>query len=503
MSHEPNRLSADQYRDTRLRHYVKPASGVHNARGTTYRSVDPYTQAPWAVVPDGGSADVDQAVEAARHAFHGEWGTMSGSGRAALMRALATLVSQEAETLAQLETRDSGKVLREARMQVRALPEWLDYYAGFADKLRGDSISVNNSNIFAYTRRDPVGVVGAVVPWNSPLLLTVSKMAPALAAGCTLVIKPSEHTPVTALELAALAGKAGFPKGVINVVTSASSSTGKALVGHKHVGKIAFTGSTRVGASVLRSVADNFTRVALELGGKSAQIVFDDADLDAAANGVIAGIFAASGQSCMAGSRLLVQRSIHDDLVARIMSSSSNIRLGDPMDDATDMGPLANTDQYEKVQRYVASAVDEGAIAVECGTSRPPNGWFIRPTILTEVTPTMTVWREEIFGPVLSVVPFDTEDEAVALANDTKYGLAAGVWSSDIHRCHRVAHRLQAGTVWLNAYRVCAPAVPFGGFKASGVGRENGIEGVLEYTETKAVWVELSGAVRDPFKWGG
>jgi (Z)-2-((N-methylformamido)methylene)-5-hydroxybutyrolactone dehydrogenase len=473
------------------------------ASGRTYATLDPYRGQPWATVPDGDAADVDLAVAAARGALSGPWGQSSGFARAKLLRRLGDLIARDADALAAVETRDSGKLLREMRGQLATLPEWFWYFAGLADKLEGATIPSDRPNFLVYTRHEPVGVVGAIVPWNSPLLLLCWKLAPALAAGCSFVAKPSDHTPVSAIQLAGLLAEAGFPPGVFNVVTGFGPAVGRALAGHPGIDRLAFTGSTATGIQVAHAAADNLTRVSLELGGKSAQVVFDDADLDAAANGVIAGVFAATGQTCMAGSRLLVQRRVHDALVRRIAARAEAIRLGDPTAPDTEMGPLAHQAQYEKVLGFLASAADDGATVAAGGSAAESlGGFFVRPTVLTGVAPSMAVACEEIFGPVLSVLPFDTEEEAVALANDSRYGLAGGVWTKDVHRAHRVAHRLRAGTVWINAYRVVAPNVPFGGYGMSGIGRENGIEAVREYTETKAVWVELTGGTRDPFTLG-
>jgi aldehyde dehydrogenase (NAD+) len=348
-------------------------------------------------------------------------------------------------------------------------------------------------------------VVAAILPWNSPLLLLTFKLAPALAAGCTFVAKPAEQTPMSVLQVGELFAEAGFPPGVFNVVTG-DAETGKALVAHPSVAKVAFTGSTDSGKHVMKSAADHLAKVTLELGGKSPNIVFEDADLEAATNGVIAGIFAATGQTCVAGSRLLVQRSVHDELVQRVAARARTIKLGNPLETTTEMGPVAFRDQFEKILSYVDLGLAEGAELVSGGKAATEpdleGGYFVQPTIFTGVRNDMRIASEEIFGPVLSVIPFDTEDEAIAIANDTMYGLGAGVWTKDLQRAHRVAHAVRAGSVWVNSYRMITYNVPFGGYKQSGIGRENGLSAVRDYTETKSVWIELSGQTRDPFVLG-
>jgi aldehyde dehydrogenase (NAD+) len=388
-------------------------------------------------------------------------------------------------------------------MQTSYLPQWYYYYGGLADKVEGSVIPTDKPEVFNYTRYEPLGVVAALVPWNSPLLLTTWKLAPALAAGNTVVIKPSEFTSASTLDFMRLVEQAGFPPGVVNVVTGFGSEVGEPLVAHPLVAKVAFTGSDATGQKIYETAARGLKRVSLELGGKSPNIVFDDANIDNAVKGVISGIFAATGQTCIAGSRLLVQRSIHDQFVDRLVALARTARMGDPMLPQTQVGPVTTRPQFEKILSYLTIAKGEGA-EVALGGSRGThpecgNGWFVEPTIFTNVNNRMRIAQEEVFGPVLAVIPFDDEEEAIAIANDVVYGLAAGVWTESMKRAFTMAERLQAGTVWVNTYRAVSYLSPFGGYKRSGLGRESGQEMIKEYLQVKSVWISHAASVPNPF----
>ncbi|MGR3376284.1 aldehyde dehydrogenase [Salipiger abyssi] len=475
-----------------------------SASREVFQSYNPFTGEPWSEIPKCDARDVDAAVEAAHDALYsGEWGRIAPTQRGALMRKLGDLITREAEKLAAVEVRDNGKLLAEVNGQVRYLPQWLYFYGGLADKINGAVVPIDKPDMFTYTLREPVGVVAAIVPWNSPLMLMMWKLAPALAAGCTFVLKPSEHTSASALEFAALMQEAGFPPGVFNVVTGFGKDVGDPLTAHPKVAKIAFTGGEAAGRTIMENAAPSFKRLTLELGGKSAQIVFPDADLDAAVSGGIAGIFAATGQTCIAGSRLLVHESIYDAYLDRFVASAKTARMGDPMEMGTQVGPVTTKPQFERILSYIEIAKGEGARCVLGGNAagRPEcgSGWFIEPTVFADVRNDMRIAQEEVFGPVVSVIPFREDEEAYAIANDTSYGLAAGVWTSSIKRATVAPKRLRAGTVWVNTYRAASFLMPFGGVKASGFGRENGIEAINQYLETKSVWLSYEAETKNPF----
>jgi aldehyde dehydrogenase (NAD+) len=469
------------------------------AGGEWFDSHDPYRGEVWARIPRGCAEDIDRAVAAARRAMTtGPWATMTPSARARCMRKLGDLVAENAERLATIEVRDNGKLMSEMLGQLRYHPEWWYYFAGLADKVEGAVPPIDKPDIFAFTTHEPVGVVGALTAWNSPLLFIAWKCAPALAAGCAVVVKPSEFTSASSLEFAALTRQAGFPDGVFNVVAGFGPEAGAALVEHKDVAKITFTGSDATGARIYAAAAKGLKRVSLELGGKSPNIVFADADLDAAAAGAVSGIFAATGQTCVAGSRLLVQNSIRDTFTEKLLGIAKTAKIGDPMQPDTNIGPVTTAPQYQKILDYIAIAKGEGARCLfGGGPAEGPGltgGQFVLPTIFTDVTNQMRIAQEEVFGPVLSIIGFEDEAQAVEIGNDVIYGLAAGVWTKDIARAIRMSRALKAGTIWVNTYRAISYMMPFGGMKHSGIGRESGIEAIHEYLETKSVWISISDA---------
>ncbi|APT94441.1 carnitine dehydratase [Corynebacterium stationis] len=487
---------------TRINHFINGES-VAPSENDYLESTNPATLDVLYEFARGSEKDVERAVNAADDAFRNPaWAGLTQTQRGHLLRKLGDVIGQNADELARLESLDNGKLLREMKGQLKGVPEYLYYYGGLADKIQGSQIPANSLDIINFTQREPLGVVGAITPWNSPLTLTISKLAPALAAGNTLVIKPSEYTSRTIVRLAELAYEAGFPAGVVNVVTGLGGEAGAALVSNHKLAKISFTGSTATGSSIAAQTASRFIGSTLELGGKSPNIVFEDANVANAAVGVIAGIFAAAGQTCIAGSRVFAHRSVYDELVERVTERASTIIIGDPLEDKTELGPLAFKSQLEKVESYVGIGVDEGA-TLRYGGKRPDvglPGYFFEPTVLTETNNDMRVCQEEIFGPVAAIMPFDTEEEVLRLANDTEYGLAAGVWTSNLQRAMRMSQKLDAGTIWLNTYRAMSPMSPRQGFKNSGVGIEHGLESINEYTRLKSVWINTNeDPVADPF----
>lgn len=476
----------------------------HAQSGEFFESVDPFLAKPWARIPKCDRRDVDLAVNAARAALErGAWAVMHPSQRGQLLRRLGDLILRDADRLATIEVQDNGKLYAEMRGQVGYISQWFYYFGGLADKIEGAVLPIDKLDMFTYIRHEPVGVVAAIMAWNSPLLLATMKLAPALAAGCTMVLKPSEFTSASLLELMRLVEEAGFPPGVLNVVTGFGADVGEALTTHPGVDKIAFTGGEVSGRQIARNAALTFKRLTLELGGKSAQVVFPDADMARAVNGVVSGIFAATGQTCIAGSRLLVHASVHDEFVERFTALAKTARMGDPLLASTQVGPITTQPQYKRVLSCIEMAKEEGASCVMGGVpaARPEcgDGWFIEPTVFTNVSNSMRIAQEEVFGPVLSVIPFSDDEEAYAMANDSAYGLAAGVWTSDQRRIHTAAKRLRAGSIWINTYRVISYMAPFGGFKSSGIGRENGQDSIYEYLEPKSIWTSYGSDVTNPF----
>jgi len=472
--------------------------------GETFDTFNPYTAQPWARIPRCGAEDVNRAVAAAKAAFEsGEWANALPTTRGAMLRRLGDLIAANAEQIAEIETRDNGKLFVETCLTLKYVPQWFYYYAGLADKIEGAVPPVDREDMLAFTKYEPLGVIAAFTAWNAPMMLTCWKMAPILAAGNTLVLKPSEHASASALELVRLVGEAGIPAGVVNVVTGFGNEVGETLVSHPDVAKVSFTGgelaATRIAASMSRTLAPTL----FELGGKSANIVFADADMANAVKGVTAGIFAACGQSCAAGSRALVARPIYDEFVDRLVDYASKARLGNPMDSTTQLGPIGNLPQRLRILDYIQIGRDEGADLVLGGRAPDPEqvgpGWFVEPTIFRGVNNRMRIAQEEIFGPVLSVIPFDDDEEAIAIGNDIPFGLAGGVWSTNIRRALNAAHKLRTGTVWINTYRTVSYLVPFGGMKRSGHGRENGPGAIEEFMQLKSYWLSYAESEPEPF----
>jgi aldehyde dehydrogenase (NAD+) len=473
------------------------------ASGDWFDSEDPFTGEPWAEIPRGNADDVERAVRAANAALDGSWGTMSATDRGMLLHRFGQLIDENAADLAEIEARDNGKLLSEVTGQVRYTAKYFYYYGGLADKIQGAVIPIDKPKVFNYTKYEPMGVVASITPWNSSLLLTAWKMAPALCGGNTFISKPSEFTSASMLELAKLAEEAGIPPGVFNVVTGFGREVGEPLIRHRDVARVAFTGGDQGGRAVARVAAENLKRVSLELGGKSPNVVFDDADLDQAVNGVITGIFSAGGQTCMAGSRLLLQDSIHDTFVDKLLEITKRAKAGDPRAPGVQVGPVATKPQFEKVMEYIGIAKGEGARCATGGRALTGPGYgagrIVEPTIFLDVTNDMRIAQEEVFGPVLAVIRFKDEEDAIRIGNDIRFGLAAGVWTRSLKRAMFMSEKIKAGTIWINNYRSTSFTTPFGGFKDSGMGREGGVEAVKEYLEVKSVWISSDLEMPDPF----
>ena len=475
---------------------------VKTADQEYFPAINPYTSKAWANIPQASDAQVADAIAAARQTFEGAWSKVSGAERARLMHRLADLLQENGDRMGLLESTDNGKVIRETRSQMNFAARQYRFFAGYADKLWGKVIPLDQPQIFDYATREPIGVAVLITAWNSPMGLLSNKLAPALAAGNCVVIKPSEHASATTLEFARFVEQAGFPPGVVNVVTG-DARVGKALLTSGRIDRVSFTGSPGVGREIAANAGRALVPSTMELGGKSPNIIFEDADVDKAIIGALAGIFAATGQTCIAGSRLLVQRGVYDRVSEELVRRAQQIKMGDPTDKATEMGTAANEPQFNRILGSIKGAVDEGAnLAVGGKRAEGPdleNGFFVEPTIFTGVSNDMTIAQEEVFGPVLSILPFDTEEEAIAIGNDTKYGLASGIWTTDLNRAMRVSKSIMAGTVWVNTYRSVAVQAPFGGFKDSGFGRERGEYALDEFTNTKNVMIDFSDEERDPF----
>ncbi|MER9616070.1 aldehyde dehydrogenase [Mesorhizobium sp. M0207] len=485
---------------TQFRNYI---DGSFVEVAATFDSIDPSTGAPWAKMPAASSDDVDRAVEAAHRALgSGTWPAMTATARGKLLVRLGDLVVANADRLAELETRDTGKIIRETRAQIAYVGDYYRYYGGLADKHEGSFVPIDKADMEVTIRPEPIGVVAAIVPWNSQLFLSAVKLGPALAAGCTIVLKASEDGPAPLLAFAELVHEAGFPAGTVNILTGFGHDCGHRLTSHPLVARVAFTGGPSTARQIVRNTAENLAFTTLELGGKSPVVVFADADLDSAANAVVAGIFAATGQSCVAGSRLLVQRSAKDEFLARLKRKAEAIRIGDPQDPAIEMGPLATSRQREWIEKIIAESLAAGGQLVTGGI-RPAgmaDGFYYAPTIIDAPDQTLACVREELFGPVLCVLAFDSEAEALSLANDTKFGLASGVFTTNLAKAHRMARGIHAGVVWINTYRAVSPLVPFGGYGQSGLGREGGLDAIRDYTRSKSVWIRTSDdPIPDPF----
>ncbi|MEA2783011.1 MAG: (Z)-2-((N-methylformamido)methylene)-5-hydroxybutyrolactone dehydrogenase [Rhodospirillaceae bacterium] len=468
---------------------------VGSSDGVTIESVDPSTGRPWCIVPDASAEDTDRAVRAAHRAFtQGPWPKMTPTERGKLLRRLAELMVEHSETLGRVETIDTGKLFKETRWQGNYVADYYHYFAGLADKVHGETLPIDKRDMHVFTVREPLGVVAGVIPWNSQILLAATKLGPALAAGNTIVLKASEMAPAPLLEFGKLIGKAGFPDGVVNIISGSASRCSHTLTTHPLVARIAFTGGDATARHIIRNSAENLARVTLELGGKSPVMVFNDADLESATNGTISGIFGAAGQTCVAGSRVFLQEDIADQVLSALVDRASAIRIGNPLDDATQMGPLATQGQLSRIESAMEKARAQGA-NVLCGGGRPSSmneGFYFSPTIVDCRDSKFDLAEQELFGPVLCAFRFKDEEEAIAQANDTRFGLAAGIFTRDLGRAHRVAKATRSGIVWVNTYRMVSPIAEFGGMKDSGYGRESGMQAIYDYTTTKTIWINTS-----------
>ena len=478
---------------------------VDSETGKTIETLNPENNEVWATVPEANTKDVDRAVEAAQNAFESSWANLHPRDRAKHLRSLANQLRENAEHLGTIETKDTGKIFRETKTQANYIAEYYDYFAGLADKVEGTVVPIDKPDMQVTTTRIPIGVVAAIIPWNSQMLLTAVKLAPALAMGNTVVIKASELAPVTLLEFAKLVEKSGIPKGVVNVISGLGEPCGKALTTHNLVEKIAFTGGPETAKHIVKNSAENLSQVSLELGGKSPVVVFDDAEQENALNGITAGIFGASGQSCIAGSRLYIQSKIYDEFLDKLVAKAKKIKLGSPMDKDTQMGPLNSFKQLENIEKNIKATIEQGG-KIRCGGKRSSisnKGYYFPATIIECKNHNLPVAENELFGPILSVMKFDTEEEAIKQMNDNKYGLSSGIYTSNLGRGMRVSKAVRAGITFVNTYRLISPMAPFGGIKDSGYGKEAGIESIKEYTRIKTTWYNSSDKpMTDPFTMG-
>ena len=475
-----------------FKHYI---NGKFSSGSERFETLNPANGMPWATFPSATEDESNFAIESAHKALYdGAWSSLTPTQRGKLIHRLGDLISEHASELGDLETRDSGKLAVETRAQSSYVSDYYYYYAGLADKIQGEVLPIDKPDMRVFTTREPIGVVVAIVPWNAQLFLSATKIAPALAAGNTLVVKASEQAPAALFKFAELVEKSGFPPGVINIITGFAEPCGRVLTTHPKVARIAFTGGTEVARHIVRNSAENFAHVSLELGGKSPMLIFEDCNIDGAVNGIIAGNFGASGQSCVAGSRVFIQRSIHSKIVDKIKERAKNIIVGDPLDSDTQVGPLATKHQVERALRVVKQSIKQGASLIFGGNkpSHKKEGWYFEPTLLDCPNQEFDCVKTELFAPVISVIAFDTEEEAIRMANDSAYGLGAGVFTENLARAHRVSEKIQSGIVWINTYRAISPIAPFGGVKQSGGSREAGIDAIHEYTRTKTTWINTS-----------